>query len=299
MAIRQMGESHNPLIENLRMQHFYPALVTEDRWQSLLNNLGHYRKCRHTGNKRATVLRDHDLILLALYRVAFPKANHAEINAFLYRCNYGNIDFRFYCPSQITICEQHIGLTRKVGSTTAYQALLPRNKRKRWCYWNLPFPFGIADIRRQDLILTWMSAGWNYQLQIVPLAYIGKRVKQSGLYSKTDKWNLLLAISGDPNGRRWQNIWTGEGTTGDRMISFLTMILQQIGPGSDTRRYCFIMDNLSSHHNIQMALLIFNAGHRLVFRAPYYPIDGPIEYVFNPIQNESANIVDGPSLVDE
>ena len=29
-------------------------------------------------------------------------------------------------------------------------------------------------------------------------AYIGKSVKQSGLYSKSDKWNLLLAIYGDP-----------------------------------------------------------------------------------------------------
>ena len=45
------------------------------------------------------------------------------------------------------------------------------------------------------------------------------------------------------------------------------------------------------------------AGHRLVFRAPYYPIDGPIEYVFNTIQGtlciNNANIFDGPSLVNE
>jgi hypothetical protein len=76
-------------------------------------------------------------------------------------------------------------------------------------------------------------------------AYIGKRVKQSGLYSKSDKWTLLLAISGHPNGRRWQNLWTGEGTTGDRMVSFLTMILEQLGPGTAGKRFCFIMDNLS------------------------------------------------------
>ena len=42
---------------------------------------------------------------------------------------------------------------------------------------------------------------------------------------------------------------------------------------------------LSSHHNVQMAAIIHAAGHRLAFRAPYYPIDGPIEYVFNTIQN--------------
>ena len=50
-----------------------------------------------------------------------------------------------------------------------------------------------------------------------------------------------------------------------------------------------------------MATLIFLAGHRLVFRAPYYPVDGPIEYVFNTIQIDLrinwAEIEDGPSLI--
>lgn len=52
-----------------------------------------------------------------------------------------------------------------------------------------------------------------------------------------------------------------------------------------------------------MALLIFQAGHRLVFRAPYYPVDGPIEYVFNTIQGtlriNMGLITDGESLRDE
>jgi hypothetical protein len=45
------------------------------------------------------------------------------------------------------------------------------------------------------------------------------------------------------------------------------------------------MDNFNSHHNRQMSALIFAAGHRLAFRAPYYPVDGPIELVFNTVQN--------------
>ena len=52
-----------------------------------------------------------------------------------------------------------------------------------------------------------------------------------------------------------------------------------------------------------MAALIFVAGHRIVFRALYYPVDGPIEYVFNTIQGtlriNMALIYDGPSLVAE
>ena len=52
-----------------------------------------------------------------------------------------------------------------------------------------------------------------------------------------------------------------------------------------------------------MAAIIFAAGHRLAFRAPYYPVDGPIEYVFNTIQGvlriRMDLIVDGPSLIAE
>jgi len=33
-----------------------------------------------------------------------------------------------------------------------------------------------------------------------------------------------------------------------------------------------------------MAAIIYATGHRLVLRAPYYPVDGPIEFVFNTIQ---------------
>lgn len=38
------------------------------------------------------------------------------------------------------------------------------------------------------------------------------------------------------------------------------------------------------YRNGIIAQLIHAAGHRLVLRAPYYPVDGPIEYVFNTLQ---------------
>ena len=304
MAVRDAGLSEHPIFEHFRDGRLYPSLETEDRWDSLLTSLGHYRQCRRTGNRRAVVLRDHDCILLALYRVAFPKAIAAEINAFLFRANYGSLLFRFYSPSQISECEQRLGLTRKRGSTTAFQALLPVNKRKRWCFWNLPYPFGIADIRRRDMIDV-DEAGCELATaeKKIGKSYVGKRVQQSGLYSRSDKWTLLLGISGDNNGDRWLDLWTGEGTNAKRMISFIRRIVHDIGPGTPVRRRCFVMDNLSSHHSVQMATIIFNAGHRLAFRAPYYPVDGPIEYVFNTVQAtlrlNNRLISDGPSLVDE
>ena len=45
------------------------------------------------------------------------------------------------------------------------------------------------------------------------------------------------------------------------------------------------MDNLNTHRNQIVAAMINIHGHRIVFRAPYYPVDGPIEYVFNTIQH--------------
>ncbi|EJK43907.1 hypothetical protein THAOC_37602 [Thalassiosira oceanica] len=255
MAIRAAGASNNPLVVHLRGMHLLPSQRSERRWAGLLQRLGHYRKCRPTGNNRATVLRDENLILIALYRIVFPKATAAEINAFLFRANYGNVAFRFYSPSQITEAEDRLGLTRKAGSTTAFQAMLEINRLKRWCYWNLAYPFGIADIRQQDLIdIDECGIELKSAEKTGGKAYLGERVNQEGLYSKTDKWNLLLAISGDPvNASRWRDVWTGEGTTGIRMITFIQTILAAIGPGTAARRYCFIMDNLSATCGSTMA----------------------------------------------
>ena len=130
-------------------------------------------------------------------------------------------------------------------------------------------------------------------------------MKQSGLYSKSDKLNLLLAISGDDdNPMRWRGIWTGEGTTGNRMIEFVCRIIIDIDSLDEPdRRFCLIMDNLRSHHNQQMSAIIIAAGHRIVFRVPYYPVDGPIKYVFNTIQGvlriRNHLISDAPTLQKE
>lgn len=246
LALKQSGESSNPIFQQLRQQRKYPSKSSENRWQHQQDTHGHLTPYRRTGNKRATVLRDHNLLLLALYRIAYPKANAAELNAFFYDANYGDLNFRFYSSSQISEAESRIGLTRKRGSSTAYQALLPINKAKRWMYWNLPYPYGIADIRRRDLIdLDECGKELSNCDRRIGKAYIGTRVNQTGPYTKTDKYNLLLAISGDgATNFRWRDIWTGEGTTGNRMIAFVQRIINDIGPGTPARRYCFTMDNL-------------------------------------------------------
>ena len=38
------------------------------------------------------------------------------------------------------------------------------------------------------------------------------------------------------------------------------------------------------YRNVLVQQLIHAAGHRCVFRAPYYPVDSPIEHLFNTVQ---------------
>ena len=63
------------------------------------------------------------------------------------------------------------------------------------------------------------------------------------------------------------------------------------------------MDNLVAHKHPAVLYAIFAAGHRVVFRAPYYPVDGAIEYVFNSIQQQLTyrvhDIFDEDDLEDE
>jgi hypothetical protein len=36
--------------------------------------------------------------------------------------------------------------------------------------------------------------------------------------------------------------------------------------------------------NVLVQQMIHAAGHRMIFRAPYYPVDSPIEHYFNTLQ---------------
>ena len=49
-------------------------------------------------------------------------------------------------------------------------------------------------------------------------------------------------------------------------------------PGS---KFCFTMDNINIHKHPVIPDMVEYAGHCIVFRAPYWSCDGPIEYVFS------------------
>ena len=309
MSVILNGDLNDPVIQRLRQQQRFPSRFSIFRWNRLLQRLGHFRACKRNGNSTATVLRGADLVLLALYRLVKPKATHAEINAFLYRTNYGNPYFRFYNHSQLSTAEKLLYMTQKRASTTAYQAFLPINILKRRRFWSLPYPHGIADIRRQDMIdLDEAGVFVDTANRKSGKSFVNIRVNEAGPYVKSEKWNLIMGVSGEDGteaqpSRRWRMMWLDGGTTIQRVVTFVEMILADIGQGNQHRRYCFMMDNLNAHHNRAVAALIQASGHRLVFRAPYYPVDGPIEYIFNTLQAKLRvnmhDIIDGATLINE
>ena len=86
------------------------------------------------------------------------------------------------------------------------------------------------------------------------------------------------------------------------MLDFREEILETIGVATPGNIYCFTMDNLNSHNNNGVMAIIFEYGHRVCFRAPYYAVDGAIEFVFNTLQGmlrtRLYEITDGPSLIN-
>ena len=127
----------------------------------------------------------------------------------------------------------------------------------------MAFPLGIADISREFIIdldecgvFIKTTGNRNHGK-----AYTGYRVREEGAYGKSEKWNLLLAVCGEDgmNGgasRRWTDIWLEGGTTVNKMLGFVNLILQDIGPAVGNRFYVFTMDNLNSHKNVAVIALL-------------------------------------------
>jgi len=49
----------------------------------------------------------------------------------------------------------------------------------------------------------------------------------------------------------------------------------------------FLWDNLSAHGNDMVLNVVYGASHGVIARPPYRPWLGPIEFVFNQLQNAS------------
>ena len=288
MAFR-MEEQGLPMVNPQPNRSIFPCRATRSNWRRRRREEGHYHAYKRNGGRRATALAGIDILLLAQYRCIHPEATTYEVIAYLWN-THGRFQNppRFYCPSQITRTEQLLGLSRKRSSKTARQALSHRIRNWRYNYWHLPLPYGVANVDARDMIdideavVTADDSARHYGK-----SFMFKRVRYHGPYSRDGgSVRVIMAISGDPTlGYRWTDIQEQRGgTTFDefyRMIDRISNHLNQQQPG---RSFVFIMDNLNIHHNPLIALLLLTRGHFVVFRAPYTPVDGPIDYVFNTLE---------------
>jgi hypothetical protein len=76
-----------------------------------------------------------------------------------------------------------------------------------------------------------------------------------------------------------------------RFYGFMVELIDYLGTNFPGRGFCFAMDNLNIHKHPMVLYLIYNSGHRVVFRAPYWYCDGPIEYVSRHNTNKSQNAI--------
>ena len=281
------GLARNHEIRQMRLMHLWCSRASVYRWRMRNQIYGHMRRFRRTGNNRATVLRGYASLHLAFWWALWPRGNHHEANVWLFHAGGG---MRFYQPSQISLAEDRIGLSSKRASTTARQAMLPINLQLRYNYWFLPCPYGIANIPRHRIIdLDEAALFVESSNRSMGKAHLSRRVREVDPYGHSEELNILCAICGEDAqpgrpSRRWVDTWSEGGTTIARFISFIRRVLQSIGQGTPNNFYVFTMDNLNSHRNVLVQQAIHLAGHRCVFRAPYYPVDSPIEHIFNSIQ---------------
>jgi transposase len=286
MAIRvqHTGQEHTPTIQNQRVEKKFPSRWTTRRWARRLAQSGHIKPFQMNGNKRSTVLTGRMRFLLVFYRTLFPKCTAAELNCFLYNNTPPEQEQRFYSGSQITRAEDDCGLTRKRGATTARQANLPQNIAKFVQYKYENYPYGVADSNTEDLIdwdecaIFLESADRSYGK-----VFVGKDLNEEGPYGHSQKYTLTMAVAGNPEGDCWLDFQVKAGTSIHDTVTFLQHILADI-PNSNQRT--FLCDNLSAHKHHIVRHLIHSNGHRLIYRPPYHPREGPIEYVFNRLQHE-------------
>jgi len=229
-----------------------------------------------TGNKRFPRISGFDQFLLLFYRSVYPKANADEIRCFIFEHSPNPI---IYSRSDITKAENCLLLTRKRGSTTAFEAF--NNMFRRWLFRNSAPPTGVIGVAmRQFIDVDEAGIGLLSSNRHSGKAFINVRVGDIGPYQRTDKFTMICAV-GPPNFKH-MFIAKVPGTTTALFLAFINNLLLRFPVG--TPRKTFLWDNLSSHFSDEIAYSIYAQGHNIVPRPAYYPADGPIEYVFNQIE---------------
>eukprot|EP00536_Pseudo-nitzschia_multiseries_P008116 jgi/Psemu1/19608/gm1.19608_g len=171
-----------------------------------------------------------------------PKATRYECLAFLWR-SYGSYlpVPQLYSLKNVSEAENVIGINRNKGSTsTANQAFTFRNLYKRFRYWTMDYPFGIADIRRDDMIdVDEAGIKLEHANKKMGKCSLCGRVQQRGNYGHGVNHTLKIAIASNQEGQQWVRFDTA-GTAVFSFAAFIESILEDLPPGIDGNRKCFI-----------------------------------------------------------
>jgi hypothetical protein len=275
----------SPMLTQLHGEYKFPSLQSCERWIAQEHRVGHCRPKVATGNHEShRSVQGQALVRLALYRVAHPETSLDHVKAFLFNMDEG---IPLYSQKAIVHAEKLLGLRRKAASTTCERAYLPINLNKRHMFWTLDYPFGCRNIRTMDMIdmdecglkIEHSNPGFGKTVSWL-------RCHFEGEYNREKKLNCMMGVSADRNyDMEWHDLWPQEegGTNLYRVLLFFDRIMDQLENDHPNRSFCFTMDNLNIHHNQILLNRITIRGHKYLFRAPYWSVDGPMEYIFNTI----------------
>ena len=252
------------------------------RWRQRQEEQGTANAYERQGNHEMRRFGPGDIALLIHYRLTFPKAQADEIITYIANNSFQH---SIYSRQDITLMEKRLGFTRKVGSSRAFQSLLAHNQMRRQLFWSQPPPVGVHGLDRNRLIDI-DEGGFSITSSVRShgKAYRCVRVVQSGSYTRTRPWNLILAI--DAQGRCWHRL-SRENTNQFVYRDFVQTIMNSLPPQGTPAFVArtFMHDNLSAHLAATVTNAIVGGGHHVIPRPPYMPSDGPIEYAINQVQN--------------
>jgi transposase len=205
---------------------FTVSCATVYRW---LQRPEHYRM---TGGNERNNLVEQDQLLLSMVLFMYPNARADQIGAFIYN-NGGAL----YSREDISKRMKQLGLSKKKGSTEAYQAFTPRNLLRCQRFSSEPTPLGVVGVQQCRFIdIDEFGISLDQTNTSHGHAHTSIRIRKPGHYTRSQKVTVILGIEpGDPtlppdvdgsvgNPRRWCWIRDVSGTNAIDFAAFCDRI---------------------------------------------------------------------------
>jgi len=204
--------------------------ISHWRWNRRLRPYG------MTGNRSNETIIGADQFLAVICVTIWPDSTTDDISTFIY--DEGG---DFYIRSQVSKRRKEMEITRKVGSTEAYEAFMPHNVLRAELFWTRPPPLDVVSIEWRRFVdvdefgvcLNKCNRKRGYSVSFF-------RLRKPGHYPRTAKLAVLLGIEpGDPQipdhmdgsldrPRRWVQVLQNHGTTVEVFHDFINEICMDI-----------------------------------------------------------------------